>query len=121
METHPGRDMKDQKKREILFGDFVFHDGLNVTIRCGFKWYGAKGIYAALPSDWAEGKAVPERRIEIIKTEIYRFSELPAKVLSMEHIESCRSYDNLLEAMRKAYDDFDEEKYVTVIYFEVLK
>lgn len=107
----------DKEKKEILFGDFVFHDGENVTIRRGVKWYNVKGMFTARPSDPNDENTM---QIDVVHTEIYKFADLPARVVDEEHIPDCRIYSNLLKAMRTAYgDDFKTEEYVTVIYFYV--
>ena len=105
---------KDEK--EILFGDFVFRPELdvNVTIRRGVKWHGAHGEYIARPSDENDKR---QQKIRIIATEIYHFMDLPARVIACEHIKECVDYNKLIDAMEKAYDDFDIRQYVTVVYF----
>ena len=107
----------DKEKKEILFGDFTFRDGENVTIRKGVKWYNEKGMFLARPSDSDSNEV---RQIEIVHTEIYKFEDLPARVIDEEHDERARNYSGLLKGMREAYgQDFRTAEYVTVIYFFV--
>ena len=110
----------NRDEKEILFGDFVFRPDVepNVTIRRGTKWLGAYGEYIARPSNKSDKR---QQKIRIVATEIYRFSDLPARVIEFEHIEECMSYNNLLLAMESAYDDFDITQYVTVVYFYLVE
>lgn len=109
----------DIKKREMLFGDFFFHRGANVTVRKGVRWHTIEGVHIAKPTDENDKR---KKKIVILDTEIYRFRELPARVIDKEHDGRARTYLGLLEGMREAYgDDFNEDEYVTVVYFvEVL-
>ena len=50
----------------------------------------------------------------------YHFHDLPARVISFEHMEECMNYGNLLFAMKKAYDDFDVREYVTAVHFYLI-
>ena len=113
----------NKAEKEILFGDFAFRKDIepNVTIRRGVKWYGAHGDYIAKPStqdSFAARKR--QQKIRIIATEIYHFMDLPARVITCEHIVECMNYDNLLLAMEKAYKDFDIREYVTAVYFYLI-
>jgi len=114
----------NKAEKEILFGDFAFRKDIepNVTIRRGVKWYGAHGDYIAKPStqdSFAARKR--QQKIKIIATDIYHFCDLPARVIEYEHIKECTSYNNLLVAMEDAYDDFDVQQYVTVVYFYLVE
>ena len=106
---------KDRK--EILFGTFEFRNGRNVSVRRGVKWAGAKGTYIGKPSDKKDKRHI---LLEILFTEIYRFKDIPAKVLYYEHQKSCQTYEGLLKAMFEGYGSgFMEDEYVTVIYFHL--
>lgn len=103
------------ENKEILFGAFEFHEGLNVTVRRGLKWHNMLGMYIAKSSSIGDKGA---KRIKILETAIYRFKDLPAKVLSYEHQSECQTYAGLFDAMVNAYGkDFSENEYVVVIYF----
>lgn len=106
------------EKKEILFGDFVFRKGINVTVRKGVKWHGAKGAFMARPTKKESyEKAVVE--IGILETAIYLFRDLKAKVIDFEHDRRARTYSGLLKGMREAYgEDFSENEYVTVVFFK---
>lgn len=72
----------NKEQREILFGDFVFHVGENVTIRKGVKWYNTLGTLTAKPSDPNDENKL---QINILRTELYKFKDLPARVIDDEH------------------------------------
>lgn len=106
------------KEREILFGDFVFREKTNVTVRKGVKWHGAEGEYMARPTKREDPLDEPTIKIVILDTEIHRFRDLPARVLDKEHDERACTYSGLLKGMREAYgESFHEDEYVTVVYF----
>ena len=112
------------EKREILFGDFVFRKGINVTVRKGLKWYGVSGTFTARPTkrELLIGEDKREAEIVILETAIYRFRDLKAKVIDLEHDRRARTYSGLLKGMREAYgEDFSENEYVTVVFFKVKK
>ena len=104
-------------KEEILFGTFEFRNGRNVSIRRGIKWAGTKGVYTGKPSDKKDKRSVV---VEILFTEIFKFKDIPAKVLYYEHQKSCQTYEGLLKAMFEGYGSgFMEDEYVTAIYFHL--
>ena len=111
------------EKREILFGDFVFRKGINVTVRKGTKWYGVSGTFTARPTRKESCRArSKEAEIVISQTAIHLFRSLPAKVIDLEHDRRARTYSGLLKGMREAYgEDFSESEYVTVVFFKVRK
>jgi len=110
------------ENREILFGDFVFRKGINVTVRKGVKWHGAEGEFAARPTK-KEGLSDKRKALIVIsQTAIHHFRNLPAKVIDLEHDRRARTYSGLLKGMREAYgEDFSENEYVTVVFFKVRK
>jgi len=111
------------KERKILFGDFVFRKGINVTVRKGLKWHGVSGAFTARPTRKESCRArSKEAEIVILETAIYRFRDLKAKVIDLEHDRRARTYSGLLKGMREAYgEDFSENEYVTVVFFKVKK
>ena len=110
-----------QAKGEILFGTFEFREIVgdeNVSVRRGVKWYNARGRYIAKPSDKKDKREQP---IDIHQTEVYKFKDIPAKILYYEHQKDCETYDGLLKTMFTGYGaTFSEEEYVTVVWFRLV-
>lgn len=102
-----------------------------ITIRKGIKWFGKeketmnplehKGIRMAKEINASD--YMPNIRIRIFKTVLYRMKDIPIRWLREYHHDSaCEDHKGLLKAMKRYYgDDFQEEEICTVVYFEVLK
>ena len=107
----------DRERKRLLFGDFVFHSGINVTIRRGAKWHDTVGEYLAQPSDEKDSRKC---KVNILSTEIHTFRDLPARVVNKGNSDKIKTYSGLLLQMREVYGfEFDEVEMVTAVYFEV--
>ncbi len=114
----------------MLFGAFVFRDGLNITVRKGTGWDGVTGVVSAQSTDGESGQS-----IRIIDTLVTPFSELNEGkalfgLIQFEHDPHCRtSPSSLFQVMRQCYppatptssDDFSWEDVVTIVFFTAVQ
>ena len=98
--------------RTNYFNNPVFHDGINCTVRHGYKWANLRiGEEILLNGD---------KRASVKKLLICRFNEIKEKDISCEHDPECRTIDGLLSTLSKLYSNFSNNSVVTVIYFELI-
>lgn len=91
-----------------------------VTVRRGLKWADAKSgdrlelMTGTGPDDQTHfGEGV------VVDAAVYRFKDLPAKLLEMQHEARARQYSGLLASMRKAYGPgFSEDEDVVAMTYE---
>ena len=117
----PG-EMEEYEKSycKLYFKNFVFLDKsqIQTTVRRGVKWAERTGNLCLEPTDIPrEGYLVTFARI--VKTEVYRFGDIPIDVLRIDHDSNCRSYGGLKSAMHRAYEDFSVDDLCTVIWFRL--
>jgi len=104
--------MNENNLKIIHFNNPVFHDGINCTVRRGYKWADLKiGEEILLNGD---------KRAIVKKLLICRFNEIKEKDISCEHDPECRTIDGLLSTLSKLYSNFSNNSVVTVIYFELI-
>lgn len=116
---------------QLLFQNPQFHDGLNVSVRLGHKWYEK---FSGMQKEDSETPApLP---VSIVKTgtteEICKgviedvqyvpFVTIPHEVLLLEHDGSCTNLGNLYREMKKVYDEsFTAGSYVSVVFFHIMQ
>ncbi len=101
----------------LLFKNPTFHKGVNVTVRDGLKW---DMIVDQLPKSVPFGETDGEvlGTAMIIGKMVMPASTVPDEVLSLEHDESCRSLEGLIEGMQRAYgESWSPSNTVTVLFF----
>lgn len=105
--------------RTLLFSNAVFHDGINVTCRNGYKWADAMGelVKIAETSDdeeWRYG--------HILGVLTVKLNKIPEGILALEHDPSCRTTEGIIKEMRRVYgEDLKEDAGTTVLFFEFEK
>lgn len=106
---------------------------LGVTVRKGLKWAVRildEGMDRFQIQVTLEGVAVKGQVLEkdvaqgilgegeVDDVWVGQFSDIPARLVSLEHEEAARTYGGLLESMRRAYgEDFSLETFVTVFSY----
>ena len=91
------------------------------TVRRGTKWSGREGYLMIGKTPKAGEELLPLARGVILHTQVFKFSDLPISTYENEHDPSCREYPGLLDAMCRAYQDFDANEVVTVVTFRVMQ
>ena len=98
--------------RTIHFSNPVFHDGINCTVRRGYKWANLRiGEEILLNGD---------KRASVKKLLICRFNEIKERDISCEHDPECRTIDGLFNTLSKVYPNFSNNSIVTIIYFKLI-
>lgn len=106
----------------LNFNNPVFHEGLNVSVRRGLKWYYRLELTTPRhPVRLTTGRYTPIRGKEIghLEARVFRCCDIPLELLSMEHDPACRTRRGLQRGMEEAYPGFDRREIVTVVIFEV--
>jgi len=104
--------MNEDSVKTIHFNNPVFHDGINCTVRRGYKWANLKiGEEILLNGD---------RRAIIKKLLICRFNEIEKKDILCEHDPKCRTIDGLFDVLSEIYSGFSNNSVVTIIYFKLI-
>jgi hypothetical protein len=102
--------------RTLLFSNPVFHNGINVTCRNGYKWSDALGeLVNVEDTDGTTyyGKA------HILGVLSCKLNKIPECVLSLEHDPSCRTSEGIIKEMKRVYgDSLKEDAPTTVLFFE---
>lgn len=99
----------------IRFNRFVFHGGVNVTVRRGSKTYPADVL---LVSNNTTDRPIRARVLND-KRHVCRFCDIPARIIELEHDPDCRTYSGLLRAMEEAYPGFKPDEQVTCVILNV--
>jgi len=96
----------------------LFHEGLNVTVRLGEKYFHTldAGDRILLSSRDARPQC---RRAELIDVRMRVVSTIPNVWLKYEHDPACRTPDGLLEELKQVYgrDSVTSDSWVTLILF----
>ena len=104
--------------KKLLFSNPVFHDGINVTVRNGYKWADALGeIVDVVDADAVE----PEEPMmaHVLGVLTMQLDKIPESILEHEHDPNCRTPEGILQEMQSVYgDDLQEDAPVTVLFFE---
>lgn len=108
--------IREQGMKKLLFSNPVFHDGINVTCRNGYKWADSLGEIVKVAEtgneeEWHYGL--------ILGVLTCKLNKIPETVLAMEHDPSCRTSEGLIAEMKRVYgDDLPEDAPTTVLFFE---
>ena len=99
----------------LKFKNFVFHDGLNITVRNGLKWNMKN------PSKFGIAESTDKVEIKMpivfIGSFSVKFKDIPKDILKYEHDPDCQTYDGLLNVMKKVYPGFKDNNIVTIALF----
>lgn len=107
--------------KQLLFSNPVFHDGINVTVRRGYKWADAMGeIVNVMDTDnvglTAGGAPAMAQVLGVLVTKL---NTIPESILVHEHDPTCRTLHGIAKEMRNVYgDDVKDDEPVTVLFFE---
>ena len=104
--------MNENGLKIIHFNNPVFHDGINCTVRRGYKWANLRIGEEILLNG--------EKRAIVKKLLICRFDEIEKGDISCEHDPKCRTIDGLFNTLSELYPNFSNNSIVTVIYFELI-
>ena len=104
--------MNDNDLKIIHFNNPVFHDGINCTVRRGYKWANLRIGEEILLNG--------EKRAIVKKLLICRFDEIEKRDISCEHDSKCRTIDGLFNTLSELCPNFSNNSIVTVIYFELI-
>lgn len=104
--------------KELLFKNYVFRDGTNLTVRRGNRVDQLKsGTEICLkPSDRSANRKAMLGNL-ICKL----FREITAWEIQFEHDPNCQTYGGLLKVMKEFYPGFKENEYVTLVFFMPMK
>ena len=113
----------DLKIRVMHFDNPVFHEGLNMTIRLGAKWYDFLDVGAWFKPQGFDGYA------KVKELQLRKFIQCNDwHILDNEHDPECKDFKRLREFLGKAYPEFaqaskDEQDLaeVTVVGFVLYK
>lgn len=99
---------------QLFFDNPSMREGLNLTVRNGWKWARHNNTYVYL-TDGNTGEVVDS---VLINTVTLTFKDIPNWVLEFEHDENCRTKNGLYEAMIDIYgQSFDVNSAVTLVFF----
>ena len=102
--------------RTLLFSNPVFHNGVNVTCRNGYKWADALGEIVNVGD--TDGLA-DLKEAHILGVMIMKLDKIPETILSLEHDPNCRTTDGIITEMKRVYgDELKEDTSTTVLFFE---
>lgn len=100
----------------LLFSNPVFHDGINVTCRNGYKWAESLGEIVRVAET---GNEENWRYGLILGVLTCKLNKIPETVLAMEHDPSCRTQEGIITEMKRVYgDDLADDAGTTVLFFE---
>lgn len=93
------------------------------TVRKGFKWADLKRNERIELCVCTRDPETHDVQGEGAVTDMWvgLFREIPAYLLSFEHERRSREYWGLYDSMRKAYGDFSEADFVTVVLYDRVK
>ena len=108
-------DMPDLKT--LLFSNPVFHNGINVTCRNGYKWAGEMGsIVNVRDTDGTTDYGLAH----VLGVMTVCLDRVPESVLALEHDPSCRTREGIIAEMKEVYgDDLKDDAPTTVLFFEL--
>lgn len=102
------------RKQMVPFINYVFNDGLNLTVRRGKKEYNLTEEYELALVNHNDTSI---RNGKVIRCEHLRFCDITNEHLKVHHDPNIRTTDALLTAMQEYYDDFAPDEIVTLLYF----
>ena len=102
----------------LEFNNPVFFEGVNVTVRKGEKWRNIfDDGYKDVTIKATNGETLGTGRLKAV--EYCKFTDIKIGWLAMEHDDSCYTIEGLKAAMLKAYPDFKDDDFVSVVFFTV--
>jgi hypothetical protein len=102
--------------RKLYFTNPVFHTGINVTCRNGYKWSDAQGELVKV-HDTATDESFGMAHILGVLT--CKLDKIPEEVLALEHDPSCRTREGIITEMKRVYgEDLKRDAPTTVLFFE---
>lgn len=104
------------KLKKLLFSNPVFHDGINVTVRNGYKWADSLGeIVEVVDTEQTQEPTMAH----VLGVLITKMNKIPESILQHEHDPSCRTIKGITTEMRRVYgEDLKDDAPVTVLFFE---
>lgn len=102
--------------RTLLFSNPVFHNGVNVTCRNGYKWSTALGEIVKV----SDTDNVAEwQYAHILGVMTMKLDKIPEAILALEHDSNCRTTDGIITEMKRVYgDELKDDAPTTVLFFE---
>ncbi len=99
-------------RHKLLFKSPQFHEGLNLTVRKGGKWFEAAnpGDELAIVDTADEDKVI--LRGEVVLSTYGRLNEIPEAWLKYEHDPSCRDQEGLYAEMQRVYLGTEQADFV---------
>jgi len=105
--------------KTLLFSNPVFHEGINVTCRNGYKWAGEMGSLVNVQD--TDG-TTDYGMAHVLGVMTVCLNRVPESVLALEHDPSCRTREGIIAEMQKVYGDgLKEDAPTTVLFFELEK
>jgi len=104
------------KMRSLLFSNPVFHKGINVTCRNGYKWANAMGELVTVEDTEGSGTYGEAHILGVLTC---KRNAIPETILALEHDPSCRTSKGIITEMKRVYGpDLPEDAPTTVLMFE---
>jgi len=102
--------------RTLLFSNPVFHKGVNVTCRNGYKW--ADAMNEIVNVEDTDGTTHYGEAF-ILGVMTCKLNKIPECILSLEHDPSCQTNTGLITEMKRVYgESLSEDAPTTVLIFE---
>lgn len=102
--------------KQLLFQNPIFHDGINVTVRSGYKWANALGEIVDVVSTDGKREPVMGHILGVLTTKL---NKIPESILIHEHDPACRDLNGITTEMRRVYGgELKDDAPVTVLFFE---
>jgi len=107
---------KEPKLKPLLFSNPVFHKGINVTCRNGYKWADAMGeLVDVRDTDGTTDYGMAH----VLGVMTCKLNKIPEGVLALEHDPSCRTTEGIITEMKRVYGaDLKDDAGTTVLFFE---
>lgn len=101
--------------KQLLFNNPVFHDGINITVRNGYKWADALGEIVEV----VDTEITQEPRLaHVLGVLTVKMNKIPESILAQEHDPKCRDLKGIMLEMKRIYGDIKNDTPVTVLFFE---
>jgi len=103
----------------LLFNKPIFHDGINVTCRNGYKWADSMGsIVNVQDTDGTTDYGMAH----VLGVMTVKLDKIPECVLKLEHDPKCRDSDGIIAEMKRVYgENLKNDAPTTVLFFEMEK
>jgi len=102
--------------KKLLFGNPVFHSGINVTCRAGLKWADTLGQTVDVADVENEVECGEAKIVGVLVTEL---ENIPESVLQLEHDPACRTKEGIEKELRTIYGNLSDDATITVLFFEM--